>query len=128
MSWLVPPIALHIADRNSEKFLKRLIGRKDIVDALGRLDRLTQEEVRMATAQVLTVAHRVKHGVESIGDQVKGVGDQVQGVGDQVKGVTNQVMVVTEQVKGVDHKVKDVDNKVNIVVEGKFNTLTQMSS
>ena len=67
----------------------------------------------MATAQVLTVAHRVKHGVETIGDQVKGV--------------TGQVAFVTEQVKGVNNKVEDVDNKVNMIAEGTFNTLTQMS-
>jgi hypothetical protein len=29
---------------DSEKYLKKLIGRRDIEDALGRLDRLTQEE------------------------------------------------------------------------------------
>ena len=134
-SELIHDDALRIADRNSEKYLKKLIGRRDIEDALGRLDRLTQEEARMATAQVLKVAHRVEHGVECIGGQVKGVGDQVTGVarrvtglGGQVIGVNSQVMVVGEQVKGVDNKVKDVDNKLNTIVEGTFNTLTQMSS
>ena len=36
-----------------EKFLKKLLGRNDVENALKRLDKLTQEEVRMATAEVL---------------------------------------------------------------------------
>ena len=37
----------------SEKFVKKLLGRTDMEDALKTLDRLTQEESRMASAQVL---------------------------------------------------------------------------
>ena len=36
-----------------EKFLKKLLGRNDVENALKRLDRLTQEEAKMATAEVL---------------------------------------------------------------------------
>ena len=90
--------------------------------------RVTQEGVRMATAEVLNVAHNVEHGVESIGGQVRGIGGQVKGVTSQVMSVGSQVTVITEQVKDVDNKVKDVYNKVNMIVEGTFNTLTQMSS
>ena len=50
---------LPVADKDSEKYLKRLIGRRDLEDALSRLDRLTQEEAWMATAQVLKFAFRV---------------------------------------------------------------------
>jgi hypothetical protein len=35
------------------------LGKTDIEDALRRLDQLTQEEVRMATAQLLTLTHGV---------------------------------------------------------------------
>jgi hypothetical protein len=38
-----------------EKFLKRLLGRNDVEDALKRLDELTQEEAKMATAEVLNI-------------------------------------------------------------------------
>jgi hypothetical protein len=41
-----------------EKYTKKLIGRTDIEDVLRRLDKLTQEEARMATAQNLR-AHTV---------------------------------------------------------------------
>jgi hypothetical protein len=41
------------------KYLKKLVGKNDIEDALKRLDRLTQEEARMATAEVLKITHGV---------------------------------------------------------------------
>ncbi|KAH9166823.1 hypothetical protein EDB89DRAFT_185083 [Lactarius sanguifluus] len=50
--------------------ISKLIGKKDIEDALGRLDRLTQQEVQMAIVQVLTVIHHVKNGVQTVGDKV----------------------------------------------------------
>ena len=38
-----------------EKFLKKLLGRSDVEDALKRLDKLTQEEAKMATAEVFKI-------------------------------------------------------------------------
>ena len=75
---------LPVADRESEKYLKKLIGRRDLEDALNRLDRLTQEEAWMATAQVLKVALRVEDGVKIVGEQVKDVDVRVQGVDGKV--------------------------------------------
>ena len=46
-------------------------------DALGRLDRLTQEEVRMAAAQGLKATHEV-------GNKVRGVDSRVQQVADEI--------------------------------------------
>jgi len=40
--------------------MKRLIGRADVEDGLKRLDKLTDEEARMATAQVLRVTYTVE--------------------------------------------------------------------
>ena len=73
----VRPMLCFIADRDLEKYLKKLTGRRDIKDAPSRLDKLTQEEARMATVQVLKVAHRVEHGVETVGGQVKDVDKKV---------------------------------------------------
>ena len=60
-----------------ERFLKRLVGRRDIEDALQRLENLTQAEVRMAVAQGLKATHGVAHAVAGIGGEVRSVGDQV---------------------------------------------------
>jgi len=61
-----------------EKFLKRLAGRTDLDDALKKLDKLTNEEARMATAQNLKATH-------TVGDRVKVVDVKVDSVGSGVK-------------------------------------------
>jgi hypothetical protein len=66
------------ANLNLEKFLKKLVGRKDIEDALTRLDKLTQEEARMAAAQILRLTH-------SVNDKVKAVDEKVTGVRNEIK-------------------------------------------
>ena len=46
--------------------MKMLMGRTDVDDALKRLDNLTNEEARMATAQVLKVTHAVAEDVDQV--------------------------------------------------------------
>jgi archaellum component FlaC len=67
------------------------VGRTDIEDALQRLDKLTQEEARMATAEGLKAAHGIDSKVEDVGDKVKGVDNKIQGVNVRVKGVGDQI-------------------------------------
>ena len=50
----------------SEKFVKRLMKKGGIEDALGRLDKLTQDEVRMAVAQNLKIAHQILDGARIV--------------------------------------------------------------
>ncbi|KAH9173902.1 hypothetical protein EDB89DRAFT_2241909 [Lactarius sanguifluus] len=47
----------------TKRYLKRLVGRTDIEDALKRLDKLTQEEARMAAAQLLKITHNIENKV-----------------------------------------------------------------
>ena len=54
------------ANLGSEKFFKKLVGRKDIEDALRRLDRLTQEEALMAAAQILNLTHTVDNKLDVV--------------------------------------------------------------
>ena len=44
--------------------MKKLVGRTEIEDALGRLDRLTQDEVGMAATQGLKATHEVDDKVK----------------------------------------------------------------
>ena len=68
MSFPNPCICIGSADRRSEKYLTKLMGKTDIEDALRRLDKLTQEEVRMATAQLLKITHGVSDTVKLVLD------------------------------------------------------------
>ena len=92
----------------SEKYLKKLIGKTDIEDALKRLDRLTQEEARMAAAQLLKVANTIDSRVERIADSVLVVDERVTGVDDRVVCVDDRVKHVNDQVKAVDDKLETV--------------------
>jgi hypothetical protein len=51
-----------------EKFLKKLLGRNDVEDALKRLDKLTQEEARMAMAEMLKITRGVDGNVKVLMD------------------------------------------------------------
>ena len=50
----------------------------DLEDALKKLDRLMQEEARMANAEVLRLAHSIRDGVEIVDGKVEEVGEKVQ--------------------------------------------------
>jgi hypothetical protein len=65
------------ANLYSEKFLKKLMGKKNIEDALKRLDKLTQEEARMAAAQVLSLTHAVVNKLTGVGSKLKDVDDKI---------------------------------------------------
>ena len=54
-----------------EKFLKKLLGRNDVEDALKRLDKLTQEEAKMATAEVLKITRGMDSNVKMMDSNVK---------------------------------------------------------
>ena len=61
----------------------------DLEDALKKLDRLTQEEARMANAEVLMITHSIRDGVKIVDGKLEEVGDKVQGVDDKVQVVIN---------------------------------------
>ena len=58
-----------VADKGLEKFLKTLIGKTDIEDALRRWDRLMEEEARVLAAQAY-VTRNVGTRVETVNNQV----------------------------------------------------------
>ena len=97
--------------QSSEKYLKKLVGRTDLEDALKRLDKLTQEEARMASAEGLKATHAVD-------ERVRGVGGQVVGVDDRVVGVDNRLRNVSDLVDSVNKRVRAVDDKVAGVIDG----------
>ena len=97
---------LSLTGQFSEKYVMKLIGKKDVEDALKKLDRLTQEEARMASAQLLKVAN-------TIDNRVEGIADNVLVVDNRLVGVDERVACVDERVVGVDDRMKDVHDDVD---------------
>ena len=76
--------------------MKKLIGNDDIGDALKRLDRLTQEEALMASAQLLKIANAIDNEVGEIAVNVLVVDDRVAGVDERVAGVDDKLVAVID--------------------------------
>jgi hypothetical protein len=82
--------------------LKKLAVNRDIEDGLERLDKLTQEEARMASSELLKMTHGVDGKVMGVDDRVKGVEGKMQDVRDDVQGVGKDISI---RVQGVDDKL-----------------------
>jgi hypothetical protein len=91
-----------LTERCSENFGKKLIGNTDMEDALRRLDKLTQEEARMATAEVLRTTHAIDRSL--------------RGVREQVLTVDNRVASVSDRMASVDDKVAEIINGAQIII------------
>ena len=74
------------------------MGNQDVEDALQKLDILTQEEARMAAAELMRITH-------AIGDRVNGIDERIRGVGGNVEDIDHRV-------QGIDHKVQDIRGDV----------------
>ena len=71
--------------------IKKVIGNNEIEDALKRLDRLTQEEARMVSAQLLKISTAINSGIGEIADHVLVVDDRVAKVNERMAGVADGV-------------------------------------
>jgi hypothetical protein len=58
----------YLSLRNTEKFVKKLLGEKDVEAVLQRLDRLTLEEARTTAAQNLEAVYSLVQSMREIMD------------------------------------------------------------
>src|SRR6266852_3563284 len=82
-------------------------GDTDIEDCLHNLDKLTQEEARMVSAEVLRVNHSIDGKVMTVDNGVKLVGDSVKVVEGKVQGVRGDVQDVSNKVQGIGASVRN---------------------
>ena len=66
----------------AEKYLMKLIGRRDVEDALMKLEKLSSDEALMATAQVLKLTHDVDNKVVDVEEKVTGIDHRIIEVSD----------------------------------------------
>ncbi len=115
MSCILP----FLPDGCLEKYFMKLTGNRDIEDSLERLDKLTEEEARVAGAELLKMTHSVDGKVMGVDDRVRGVVGQVEGVRCDVQDVRVDVQDVRVDVQDVRVGVQDVrvdvqDVRVNL--------------
>ncbi|KAH9007530.1 hypothetical protein EDB84DRAFT_212288 [Lactarius hengduanensis] len=95
----------------ARKFLKKVAGIRKLDDGLKKLDKMTNEEARMANAQMLTITHNIEKKVDGVDEKVQEVG---AGVND-----------VNEKLQGVDENVKVVDGKVQTIIDNGKEAATE---
>ena len=82
--------------RSLERFVKKLVGRSEIEDALQRLDKLTHEEGRMAAAQGLRTATQGLSATHGVDERVLSLGNDVHDLGDGMGIAINKVEAVLD--------------------------------
>ncbi|KAI9429283.1 hypothetical protein H4582DRAFT_310885 [Lactarius indigo] len=100
---------------SAKKFLKKLTGRTDLEDAIKKLDRLTQEEARMALAEVLKITHIVRGDVKVVDGKVEGIDDKVEDMGDKVEDMGDKIDNMGDKVNDMDNKVDNIRDKFDDV-------------
>ncbi|KAI9436032.1 hypothetical protein H4582DRAFT_2130269 [Lactarius indigo] len=110
----------------AKKFLKKVAGWTDLEDGLKKLEKLTNEEVVMASSQVLKLTHTVDNKVTAVGEGVKGVEEKVQVVESEVQVVKSEVEVVKSEVQVVKSEVQLVGDNVK-AIDDKVQTITDNS-
>ena len=81
----------------SETVFISLVRNTEIEDALGRLDKLTQEEALTASSQALRLT-------QGVANEVQCIRTGMQGVGNSVKGVKDEMKCLDDRVKGLEGK------------------------
>jgi hypothetical protein len=99
------------------------MGNKDIEDSLERLDKLTQEEERMASAELLKMTQSVDGKAMGVDDRAKSVEGKMQDVVDEVQDVGGMVKSAEGRVSDVQdicHEVQGVDDKLDLANRSLF--------
>ena len=98
----------------SEKILRRVFGWTDLEDGIKKLDKRTNEEVAMASAQLLKVTHNIDNNVMRVDEGVTQVDENV--------------LVVKSEVQVVNDNIKAVDDKVQTMADGGKHLLSRRSA
>ena len=85
------------------------MGNTEIEDSLDKLDKLTQEEARMASAEMLKMTHTIDDRVIGVDNRVKDVEGGIQDVRGDVQDVRGDVQGIgrdiCSEVRGVDDRL-----------------------
>jgi hypothetical protein len=106
------------ADIGSENFLKKVAGQTDLEDGLKKLEKLTNEEIAMASARLLKVTDNIDNKVTGVGNGVRGLDEKVQVVTGEVQVVKGEVQVVRGEVQLVNDNVQAVEHKLQTMADG----------
>ena len=105
-------IHIFLADYNTEQIMKRLVGRKEVEDALQRLDALTNEEALMTAARTFEVVDQVHENTMEVKEVIHRVEDKVEANLEGNKRVEKRVVETKEVVYEMSDNVADMRRDV----------------
>ena len=108
---LIRSVYPFFADYDTETFLKRLVGRTDVEDALQHLDTLTKEEGLMTAARNLQVTHHVD-------DSVTAIKEVIHDVDSNLRTTTELTYQVADHTKLVETVVRRIDDNLEATKRG----------
>ena len=113
ISVLVRSLYFLLTDCVSEKIVKKLMGRKDIEDALSRLDMLTKEENLMVMMRNLEVTHHIDGAVCDVDSNVKATKVLTEDINDNMEGTKLLTEDITGNLKASMVLTEDINENVN---------------
>ncbi|KAI9462765.1 hypothetical protein BJY52DRAFT_1221813 [Lactarius psammicola] len=84
-------VTKEMKQRRFKKYLKRLVGRADVENALKRLDMLTQREMQTAVARNLEVTHSIKAITSDVSGNVNVLKEVTRSVDNNVRAIREGV-------------------------------------
>ena len=110
---------LFLADCGSEQIMKKLVGRKDVEEAVSRLDMLTKEESLMVVVRSLEITQDVDGNVkatkvlaEDIDGNVKATKVLTEDIGDNVNVTKVLIENIGDNVNTANILTEDIDSDV----------------
>lgn len=107
-------------DLHAEKYLKELAGRKDIEDALARLDKLTREEAQMAAAEIMKTGHDILDGVKDVDEKVEDVHKKTDYVSTKLEALDAELQDVGDEVQDINKEVISADEGEACLLSPQF--------
>ena len=104
-----------LADYDTEQIMKRLVGRRDVEDALKRLDELTNAEGLLAAARTLEVVDHVEENVAQVKEVIHRVEDNVEANLELTQHVEQHVVETKEVTYEVSNNVVDIKQDVRSI-------------
>ena len=103
-----------LSDNNTEKFMKRLIGKTEVEDGLQRLDMLTKEENLMTAACTLQVTGEICNDVDVIKDDTRDIKDDTHDIKDDTR-------KIKEDTRGIKDNTCDIKDDTRNIREDARN-------
>jgi hypothetical protein len=101
-----------LADCGSEKILKKLVGKKEVEEALSQLDMLTKEESLMVVVRNLEIAHHVDGVVRDVDVNVNATKVLTEAIDGNVKETKVLTEDINDNVQATKVITEDIDDGV----------------